>query len=70
MKQQHDQMVRDFLKSAQHDNPQKYAEVCARNPVLSPRQIRRIREHETRLTSVIAHEYGIESSYDDDNDYA
>lgn len=65
----HDQMVQDFFKQVAVERPEQYKDVCKRNPVLSGRQWRRIRERETRLTPVIAGELGIDTGYYEDEDF-
>jgi hypothetical protein len=66
---EHDQMVHDFFLKAAQENPERFQEVCKRNPVLSGRQWRRIHEKETRLTPTLAGELGIETSPNDDDSY-
>jgi hypothetical protein len=64
----HEQMVQDFLREAEENDPQHFKDVCKRNPVLSGRQWRRIREREVRLTPQIASEFGIDSDYRDEDE--
>ena len=69
---EHQALVQAFLAEKEAEDPERYAEVCEKYPVLTPRQWRTVREKEVSFSDLTRRDgarYGEDGDQDDwDND--
>lgn len=74
----HNEMVEEFLRNAEANDPDKYKEVCAKYPTLSRSKLRALRWREvnvgllglqpSRISQDVAAQHDLDYDFGEDND--